>query len=81
MGEVLTLADVEAGQSIPSKTIHIDRATLVQYAGASLDRDRDPLKLRDRVGDERNPPLAGRRLPGNAHPHSRAGRYRKARRR
>jgi acyl dehydratase len=39
MGEVLTLADVEAGQSIPSKTIHIDRATLVQYAGASLDRN------------------------------------------
>jgi acyl dehydratase len=39
MGEVLTLADVEAGQSIPSKTVHVERATLVRYAGASLDRN------------------------------------------
>jgi acyl dehydratase len=39
MGEVLTLADVEAGQTLPSKTVHVDRATLVRYAGASLDRN------------------------------------------
>ena len=39
MGEILTLADVEVGQSIPGKTVHIERATLVQYAGASLDRN------------------------------------------
>ena len=39
MGEILTLADVEAGQSIPARTVHIERATLVQYAGASLDRN------------------------------------------
>ncbi len=39
MGEILTLADVEAGQSIPGRTVHIERATLVQYAGASLDRN------------------------------------------
>jgi acyl dehydratase len=39
MGEIVTLADVQAGQSIPGKTVHIERATLVQYAGASLDRN------------------------------------------
>ncbi|HEY8305442.1 MAG TPA: MaoC family dehydratase [Lapillicoccus sp.] len=39
MGEILSLADVEAGQSIPGRTVHIERATLVQYAGASLDRN------------------------------------------
>ncbi|HEY6740953.1 MAG TPA: MaoC family dehydratase [Lapillicoccus sp.] len=39
MGGVLTVADVEAGQTLPSKTVHIERATLVQYAGASLDRN------------------------------------------
>src|SRR5204862_7024724 len=39
MGGVLTVADVEAGQTIPSKTVHVERATLVQYAGASLDRN------------------------------------------
>lgn len=39
MGGVLTVADVDAGHSIPSKTIHVERATLVQYAGASLDRN------------------------------------------
>ena len=39
MGEILTVADVEAGQSIPGRTVHIERATLVQYAGASLDRN------------------------------------------
>lgn len=36
---VLAVADVETGQTIPSKTIHVERATLVQYAGASLDRN------------------------------------------
>jgi acyl dehydratase len=37
MGGILTVADVEAGQTLPGKTVHIERATLVQYAGASLD--------------------------------------------
>lgn len=39
MADVLTVAEVEAGQTLPSKTIHVERATLVQYAGASLDRN------------------------------------------
>jgi acyl dehydratase len=39
VSDVLIVTDVEAGQTIPSKTIHVDRATLVQYAGASLDRN------------------------------------------
>lgn len=37
---VLTAAEVEVGQQLPGRTIHVDRATLVQYAGASLDRNR-----------------------------------------
>jgi acyl dehydratase len=36
---VLSLGDVEAGQELPSRTIHVSRPTLVQYAGASLDRN------------------------------------------
>jgi acyl dehydratase len=36
---VLSIDDVEVGQKLPSRTIHIDRATLVQYTGASLDRN------------------------------------------
>jgi acyl dehydratase len=36
---VLTILDVEVGQKLPSRTIHVDRATLVQYTGASLDRN------------------------------------------
>jgi acyl dehydratase len=39
MGAILTVADLEAGQTLPGKTVHIERATLVQYAGASLDRN------------------------------------------
>jgi acyl dehydratase len=39
MGGVLTVAEVEAGQTLPGKTVHVERATLVQYAGASLDRN------------------------------------------
>ncbi len=39
MGDVRTAADVEVGQPIPGKTVHVERATLVQYAGASLDRN------------------------------------------
>jgi acyl dehydratase len=38
-GAVRRLADVEVGASLPAKTVHIERATLVQYAGASLDRN------------------------------------------
>ncbi len=37
---VLSLSDVEVGQELPPRTTHISRATLVQYAGASLDRNR-----------------------------------------
>ena len=36
---VLSLKDVQVGQQLPSRTVHIDRASLVQYAGASLDRN------------------------------------------
>ncbi len=32
--------DVSVGDVLPSTTIHVDRARLVQYAGASLDRNR-----------------------------------------
>jgi acyl dehydratase len=38
--DLLVTGDVEVDQSIPTKTVHVDRATLVQYAGASLDRNR-----------------------------------------
>lgn len=37
---VLSIKDVEVGQQLPSRTVHIDRASLVQYTGASLDRNR-----------------------------------------
>jgi len=50
MGEILSLADVEAGQSIPGRTVHIERATLVQYAGASLDRN--PIHWDERFAKE-----------------------------
>lgn len=33
-------ADVTVGEQLPGATIHVDRARLVQYAGASLDRNR-----------------------------------------
>lgn len=36
---VLSVRDVEVGQQLPSRTIHIERASLVRYAGASLDRN------------------------------------------
>lgn len=36
---VLSINDVEVGQGLESRTIHVDRARLVQYAGASLDRN------------------------------------------
>ena len=36
---VRAIKDVEVGQQLPSLTIHIDRAALVQYTGASLDRN------------------------------------------
>jgi acyl dehydratase len=35
-----SLGDVEIGHELPSRTIHISRASLVQYTGASLDRNR-----------------------------------------
>ena len=37
---VLSISEVEVGQELPARTIHISRASLVQYAGASLDRNR-----------------------------------------
>jgi len=36
---VLSIDDVEVGRLLPSRTVHITRATLVQYTGASLDRN------------------------------------------
>lgn len=38
--EVRRAADVAVGDALPSRAIHIDRTRLVQYAGASLDRNR-----------------------------------------
>ncbi len=40
MTGIREVGGVEVGDPLPAKTIHIDRATLVQYAGASLDRNR-----------------------------------------
>jgi len=37
---VLSVNDVEVGQELPSRTFHISRESLVQYTGASLDRNR-----------------------------------------
>ncbi|MDQ1538694.1 MAG: hypothetical protein QOE58_3087 [Actinomycetota bacterium] len=37
---VRQVSDVEVGQELPSRIIHIDRASLVEYTGASLDRNR-----------------------------------------
>jgi acyl dehydratase len=37
---VLAINDVQVGQQVPAATIHINRASLVAYAGASLDRNR-----------------------------------------
>lgn len=34
------LSSVSVGDTLPPRTVHIDRARLVQYAGASLDRNR-----------------------------------------
>ena len=34
-----SLAETSAGDTLPERTIHVDRSTLVQYAGASLDRN------------------------------------------
>ncbi|MEO6143616.1 MAG: MaoC family dehydratase [Dermatophilaceae bacterium] len=36
---VLSVQQVEVGQELPPRTIHISRASLVQYTGASLDRN------------------------------------------
>jgi acyl dehydratase len=37
---VPSTSDVQVGQELPARTIHISRDNLVQYAGASLDRNR-----------------------------------------
>ena len=37
---VLSINDVQVGQQLPAATIHISRASLVAYTGASLDRNR-----------------------------------------
>ncbi len=37
---VRALSSVSVGDVLPARTIHVDRARLVQYAGASLDRNR-----------------------------------------
>jgi acyl dehydratase len=37
---VRALASVSVGDALPPRTVHVDRPRLVQYAGASLDRNR-----------------------------------------
>lgn len=37
---VRRFAEVSVGDALPALTVHVDRARLVQYAGASLDRNR-----------------------------------------
>ena len=37
---VRTFSEVSVGEALPPLTVHVDRARLVQYAGASLDRNR-----------------------------------------
>ena len=37
---VRAAVDVSVGDTLPSLTVHVDRPRLVQYAGASLDRNR-----------------------------------------
>ncbi len=32
-------SETGVGEALPERTVHVDRATLVQYAGASLDRN------------------------------------------
>jgi acyl dehydratase len=39
LGSRRAFGAVEVGETLPPKTVHIDRARLVQYAGASLDRN------------------------------------------
>ena len=39
-GTVRAAVDVSVGDTLPSLTVHVDRPRLVQYAGASLDRNR-----------------------------------------
>ena len=36
---VLSIEDVHVGDRLPSRTIHVDRAALIRYTGASLDRN------------------------------------------
>jgi len=40
MAGIRKASEVEIGESLPGRTVHIERATLVQYGGASLDRNR-----------------------------------------
>lgn len=37
---VRAFSEVAVGEALPPMTVHVDRARLVQYAGASLDRNR-----------------------------------------
>ena len=46
MATTRSVADVHVGDELPARTVHIDRATLVRYAGASLDRN--PIHWDDR---------------------------------
>ena len=39
MATTRSVSDVHVGDELPARTVHIDRATLVRYAGASLDRN------------------------------------------
>jgi len=39
MSAIRRAADVAKGDLLPERVLHVDRATLVRYAGASLDRN------------------------------------------
>lgn len=45
-----TIAEVTVGEELPSRTIHVDRAALVAYAGAS--GDRNPIHWDERFATE-----------------------------
>ncbi len=46
MAGIRTFEQAHVGDALPVKTIHVDRAALVRYAGASLDRN--PIHWDDR---------------------------------
>jgi acyl dehydratase len=47
---VRSFSEVSVGDALPAATVHVDRARLVQYAGASLDRN--PIHWDERFAKE-----------------------------